>query len=229
MGSRLRKLTFLVIAACLLSDSAYAVTKSPTPVVTKKTSAAPTAIAKTTAKPTAKTTAKTTATKKAVATKKPVVKRTYKPRPKVSVTPSPSPIWPPKGYLQNGDIYAKIPTSKELIGWTSSNSRLSKELKQCESVTCGALLAASVAGCNWWEFNADVVGPTSDTDSTEIKYGSVATLYGSTKPKQIVPFVLISQEPVKVGVKLSGIKVLCHREPVPTDLKVPSNTYIKNN
>ena len=211
--------------------TAKATAKSTTKSTTKatvKASSKPTtkATAKSTAKATTKATAKATATKKSV-----VKKTTTKPKPKPKRTkkikPSPAPVWPPKNYAQNGDIYAKIPTSKELLGLASANSRLSKELTQCETFTCGAILAASLAGCDWWEFNADVIGPTSDTDQTPIKYGTLTTYYGPSKPKQILPFVLISQEEIKLGAKVSGIKVVCHREPIPTDLQVPSNTYVK--
>lgn len=244
----MRKILTALIALSLLSTPVYAATKSPTPSkkptakasvkptakatakATTKATAKPTAEAsskvtsKATSKPTAKATIKATTTKKAVAKKttpKPKPKRTKK------IKPSPAPVWPPKNYAQNGDIYAKIPTSKELVGLASANSKLSKELTQCETYTCGAILAASFAGCDWWEFNADVIGPASDIDPTPIKYGTLTTYYGPSKPKQILPFVLISQEEIKLGAKVSGIKVVCHREPIPTDLKVPSNTYVK--
>lgn len=153
----------------------------------------------------------------------------YKPKKlkKVKVIPSPAAAWPPKGYIQNGDIYAKVPTSKELIGLASSNSKLTKDLASCETLTCGAILAASLAGCSWWEFNAEVTGPTSDTDSTIIKYGNLTSLFGPSKPKQVVPFIMVSEEAIKNGFVVSGIKIACHREPIPTDLKVPSNTYLK--
>lgn len=231
-----------------MSSTAHAATKSPTPKATTKATTKATAkpTAKASAKPTAKATtkasAKPTAKKTATATskasakptasKKPVVKKsTPKPKPKPKRTKkikaSPAPAWPPKNYAQNGDIYAKIPTSKELLGLASANKRLSNELKQCETYSCGAILAASFAGCDWWEFNADVVGPTSETDPTVIKFGSLTTLYGASKPKQITPYVLISQEEVKLGHKVSNIKVVCHREPIPADLQIPSNTYTK--
>lgn len=120
-----------------------------------------------------------------------------------------------------------MPTSKELLGIASANTRLSKELTQCETYTCGAILAASLVGCEWWELTADVVGPTSETDPTLIKYGSLVTYYGATKPKAINPFVLISQEEIKPGFKTSGIKIACHRDPIPEGLQVPGNTYQK--
>ena len=221
----MRRVLVALIAFSLFSGSANAATKSPTPTST--------ASKKATATPTSKVTAKATTKATTVATKKPVVKKTYKPRPRktVKVTPSPSAVWPPKGYFAdkgNLDIYAKIPTTKELIGWASSTPKLAASLKQCETFACGAILAASQAGCNWWEFNAEVIGPTSDTDNTTMKYGALTSLFPSSKPKQIVPYILISQEPIKSGHKVSSIKVACHREPVPTDLKVPSNTYVKS-
>ena len=222
-------------AKASVKPTAKATAKATTKATAKATAKT---TAKTTAKPTAKATAKPTtkattkATPKATTTKKAVAKKTTsKPKPKPKRTkkikPSPAPVWPPKNYAQNGDIYAKIPTSKELLGLASANSRLSKELTQCETFTCGAILAASFAGCDWWEFNADVIGPTSEIDPTPIKYGTLTTYYGPSKPKQILPFVLISQEEIKLGAKVSGIKVVCHREPIPTDLQVPSNTYVK--
>ena len=182
MGSRLRKLLLAVIALSLINESAYAATKkpSPTPTIkvttkatakvttkasasaTAKTTAKPNASSKSTAKPTAKATASATATKKKVV---------YKPRPRktVKVSPSPKAVWPPKGYVKSDDIYAKVPTSKELIGLSSANKKLASALKECENLTCGAIFATSIAGCNWWEFTGDVTGPASDTDKTIIK------------------------------------------------------------
>lgn len=186
------------------------------------------ATAASTVKSTAKTTAKATASASATATKKKVV---YKPRPRktVKVSPSPSAVWPPKGYVRNDDIYAKVPTSKELIGLASSNKTLAKSLTSCETLTCGAILATSLTGCNWWEFTGDVTGPASETDNTIIKYGTLNSFFGSTKPKQIQPFILVSEETLKNGYVVSNIKVACHRDPVPSDVKIPSNNYVKAN
>jgi hypothetical protein len=238
MGSRLKKLLVAVIALSLIGASANAATKKPTPTptakstvkATAKTTSKPTvkASASSTVKSTAKTTAKATASASATATKKKVV---YKPRPrkKVKVSPSPSAVWPPKGYVRNDDIYAKVPTSKELIGLASSNKTLAKSLNSCETFTCGAILATSLTGCNWWEITGDVTGPASDTDNTIIKYGTLTSLFGSTKPKQIQPFILVSDETLKNGFVVSNIKVACHRDPVPSDVKIPSNNYVKTN
>ena len=231
MGSRLRKLLVAVIAFSLVGGSANAATKKPTPTPTAKSTVK--ATTKPTTKPTAKastvkSTAKATASASATATKKKVV---YKPRPRktVKVTPSPSAVWPPKGYVRNDDIYAKVPTSKELIGLASSNKTLAKSLTSCETLTCGAILATSLTGCNWWEFTGDVTGPASETDNTIIKYGTLTSFFGSTKPKQIQPFILVSEETLKNGFVVSNIKVACHRDPVPADVKIPSNNYVKAN
>mgnify|MGYP000001618508 CR=1 FL=1 len=247
MGSRLRKLLVAVLAVSLLNGTAHAATKKPTPkstvkviakattkVTTKatakaspKVTAKPTATTKSTAKATVKATAKATAS--ATATKKKVV--VYKPRPrkKVKVSPSPKPVWPPKGYIKNDDIYAKVPTSKELIGLSSANKKLASDLKACENLTCGAIFATSIAGCNWWEFTGDVTGPTSETDKTIIKYGSVKSLFGSSKAKEIQTFIMVSQEPIKTGFLISNIQMLCHRDAAPPDLTIPSHSYIKAN
>lgn len=254
MGSRLKKLLVAIVVVSLFGGTASAATKKPTPTPTKKVTATPSIKAsakasvkvtsKVTTKPSAKTTAKASVTTKATsrvttkatakatasasATKKKVV---YKPKPrkKVKLSPSPKPVWPPKGYIKSDDIYAKIPTSKELIGLTSANKKLASDLKvkNCENLTCGAILATSIAGCNYWEFNADVVGPASDTDRTIIKYGSLISYFGSSKPKEITTYILNSEEPVKDGFIVSNIRIACHRDVVPTDIKIPSNIYMK--
>jgi hypothetical protein len=241
MGSRLRKFIVCLVAVSLFSGTANAATKKPTPTptakstvkaTTKPTTKATTTTAKasavSTVKSTVKAAAKATAKASASATKKKVV---YKPRPrkKVKVTPSPSAVWPPKGYVRNDDIYAKVPTSKELIGLASSNKTLAKSLTSCETLTCGAILATSLTGCNWWEFTGDVTGPASETDNTIVKYGTLTSFFGSTKPKQVQPFILVSEETLKNGFVVSNIKVACHRDPVPADVKIPSNNYVKAN
>ena len=243
MGSRLRKFLVAVLAVSLLNGTAHAATKKPTPkpsvkvttkatakatskVTTKataKATAKPTATTKSTAKPTAKATASATATKKKVVVYKP------RPRKKVKVSPSPKPVWPPKGYVKNDDIYAKVPTSKELIGLSSANKKLASALKDCENLTCGAIFATSIAGCNWWEFSGDVTGPASDTDKTIIKYGAVKSLFGSSKAKEVQTFIMVSQEPIKTGFLISNIQMLCHRDAAPADLTIPSHSYIKAN
>ena len=242
MGSRLRKLLVAVIALSLFNGSANAATKkpSPTPTVkvttkatakvtakasasaTAKTTAKPTSTTKSTVKPTAKATASATATKKKVV---------YKPkaRKKVKISPSPKAVWPPNGYVKNDDIYAKVPTSKELIGLSSANKKLASDLKACENLTCGAIFATSIAGCNWWEFTGDVTGPASDTDKTIIKYGAVKSLFGSSKAKEIQTYIMVSQEPIKTGFLISNIQMLCHRDAAPPDLTIPSHSYIKAN
>jgi hypothetical protein len=246
----LRKTLVALVAFSLISGSANAATKKPSPTATAKattkTTAKPTpttkakptpttkATVKASAKPTAttkstaKSTAKPTATAKATptATKKKVV---YKPAPrkKVKLSPSPAPVWPPKGYIKSDDIYAKIPTSKELIGLSSANKTLAAELKSCESLTCGAILATSLAGCKWWEITADVNGPTSDTDATIIKYGTLRSLFGPSKAKQINTYILISEEPIKNGLVVSNILMACHRTDTPIDVQLPSHVYTK--
>jgi hypothetical protein len=236
----LRKTLVALVAFSLISGSANAATKKPSPTpttkATTKTTAKPTATTKATTKTTAKPTATTKATVKATAkatvkatptaTKKKVV---YKPAPrkKVKLSPSPAPVWPPKGYIKSDDIYAKIPNSKELIGLSSANKKLAAELKSCESLTCGAILATSLAGCKWWEITADVNGPTSDTDATIIKFGTLRSLFGPSKAKQINPYILISEEPIKNGLVVSNIVMACHRTDTPIDVQLPSHTYTK--
>ena len=114
MEQRLKKLiaTFLISVLTLSTTSALAAspTAKPSPKPTVKASAK--ATAKATPKATAKSTKKPAVKKKAVKKKKRAPKK---------VIPSPAAVWPPKGFTQNGEVFAKIPTAAELQGEASNN------------------------------------------------------------------------------------------------------------
>ena len=205
-----------------------ALTMVPTQAATTKATPSPTA--KTTAKATAKPTVSPKATAKATAkaTKKAVVKK--KPRKKVTITPSPKPKWPPSGFKANGDVYAKIPNAKELVGTASNSKILTAQLAQkvdgvaiCEKYSCGAVQVASLDGCTWWEVNSKLVGETSATDKTLKTFGSIRTLAGKTTSKQITTILIISQEPLELRHVVTNISAICHKEPATE--KIPSTTY----
>ena len=192
----------------------HAATTKATPTPTAKASAKPSVSAKTTAKPTA--------------TKKAVVKK--KPRKKVTITPSPKPKWPPSGFKANGDVYAKIPNAKELVGTASNSKILTAQLAQkvdgvaiCEKYSCGAVQVASLDGCTWWEVNSKLVGETSATNKTLKTFGSIRTLAGKTTSKQITTILIISQEPLELRHVVTNISAICHKEPATE--KIPSTTY----
>ena len=110
-----------ITSSSLLLSSAHAASPTPkaspsakaTPAVSKSANATP-SVSSTTKKP----------TKKPVKKKK--VKKTATP------IPSPSPVWPPIGFTANKGIYAKIPTSKELLGLISAKAGLAEVVKKCE-------------------------------------------------------------------------------------------------
>ena len=205
-----------------------ALTMVPTQAATTKATPSPTA--KTTAKATAKPTVSPKATAKATAkaTKKAVVKK--KPRKKVTITPSPKPKWPPSGFKANGDVYAKIPNAKELVGTASNSKILTAQLAQkvdgvaiCEKYSCGAVQVAALDGCTWWEVNSKLVGETSATDKTLKTFGSIRTLAGKTTSKQITTILIISQEPLELRHVVTNISAICHKDPATE--KIPSTTY----
>jgi len=214
----IKPLVVLVMAALLIPSSADAATKTPSP--TPKTTATPTP--KTTATPTPKT----TATKKAVIKKKIVPKK----RAKKTLSPSPSPKWPPVGFKSNGEVYAKIPTPKELIGTASSSKVLTAQLGQlvdgvriCEKYSCGAVQIASLNGCTWWEVNAQLVGETSADDKTLRSFGTIRTVVKASAPRAITTVLLISQELLALKHVVTGISAKCHHDPVGDN--TPSSTY----
>jgi hypothetical protein len=201
-----------------------ALTALPTNAATSK--ATPTPTAKTTAKATAKPTVSPKATAKA--TKKAVVKK--KPRKKITITPSPKPKWPPSGFKANGEVFAKIPNAKELVGTASNSKILTAQLAQkvdgvaiCEKYSCGAVQVASLNGCTRWEINAKLVGETSATDKTLKTFGTIRTLAGATKVKQITTILLISQEPLELRHVVTNISAICHHDS--TTEKIPSTIY----
>ena len=192
----------------------HAATTKATPTPTAKASAKPSVSAKATSKPTA--------------TKKAVVKK--KPRKKITITPSPKPKWPPSGFKANGDVYAKIPNAKELVGTASNSKILTAQLAQkvdgvaiCEKYSCGAVQVASLDGCTWWEVNSKLVGETSATNKTLKTFGSIRTLAGKTTSKQITTILIISQEPLELRHVVTNISAICHKEPATE--KIPSTTY----
>lgn len=202
------------MAALLIPSSADAATKTPSPT------------AKATAKPTAKATPKATATKKAVSKKKVATKK----KAKNSLSPSPSPKWPPVGFKSNGEVYAKIPTAKELIGTASSSKVLTAQLGQlvdgvriCEKYSCGAVQIASLNGCTWWEVNAKLVGETSADDKTLRSFGTIRTVVKASAPRAITTVLLISQELIALKHVVTGISAKCHHDPVGNN--TPSSTY----
>ena len=232
VGSRL--IAFLLaVSLALVTPVSHAATKKPTPKPTVKTSvkatakATPKATAKASAKPSAKSTAKatakstSTATAKATtkATKKPVVKKKKK-RAKVRVTPSPKAAWPPKGFSVEGEVYAKVPTAKELVGLISANAYLEKQIKQCTTYICGAVQVASETGCLWWEAIATV------TDAQGNKLGELNSSFSSSTERELKTLLMISPESVEKGGAAKISSVICHHED--RDKSLPGTSYKKS-
>jgi hypothetical protein len=226
VGTSLKKLAlFVAIALIASSSSALAETKKPTPTAksTVKATAKPTA--KATAKPTVKATAKPTTKPTVSATPAATAKATVKPKPKpkpkktARKSPSPKPKWPPAGFAIESGVYAKVPTSKELIGILSARSTLASQVEACTKFVCGAVLVAAETGCRWWEVNSRVYGQ----DRSVI--GSLQTISGTSKPKEIKTIILISPEPLESLEYITGIEVVCHQEEKPAGF--PSVTFTK--
>ena len=227
-------------------SSAFAATKKPTPTptvkATAKATAKPTAkattkaTAKPTVKPTAKTTSKSTAkpatTAKATAkptatgtsatTAKPTVKPKPKPKPrkKVKVSPSPKPIWPPVDFEYASGIYAKIPTSKELVGVISAKGNLASQVAACSTFICGAVQVAAETGCVWWEVNSKVYAQNKDL------IGNLRTITGASLAREVKTILLISPEPIASLEYVSSIEVVCHQEAKPEGTQTVTFTKV---
>jgi hypothetical protein len=243
VGARLRKLSlFLVIALAISGSSATAATKKPTPTPTLKTTVKATAkpTAKTTVKPTTKSTAKPTtkasvkptvkstakptATGTSVTTSKPTVKPKPKPKPKprkkVKVSPSPKPLWPPVDFEYASGIYAKIPTSKELVGVISAKGNLASQVAACSTFICGAVQVAAETGCVWWEVNSKVYAQNKDL------IGTLRTITGASLAREVKTILLISPEPIATSEYVSSIEVVCHQEAKPEGTQTVTFTKV---
>jgi len=234
VGARLRKLSlFLALVIAVSGSSAVAATKKPTPTptvkATTKATAKPTVkpTTKSTAKPTAttKTTAKPTSTSTSTTTAKPTVKPKPKPKPKprkkIKVSPSPKPKWPPVGFEYETGIYAKVPTSKELVGVISAKGNLASQVAACSKFICGAVQVASEQGCLWWEVNSKVYAQNKDL------IGNLRTIAGQSLAREIKTILLISPEPLESAEYVSSIEVVCHQEAKPENTQ--SVTFTKVN
>lgn len=219
-----------ITSSSLLLSSAHAASPTPkaspsakaTPAVSKSANATP-SVSSTTKKP----------TKKPVKKKK--VKKTATP------IPSPSPVWPPIGFTANKGIYAKIPTSKELLGLISAKAGLAEVVKKCESNACGAVIVAADYRCEWWEIKSTVYGIDPNDASKKVTLGKLRTLYGPLSAKTYANIILVSEEPLygpsvldpnsgqtvtgpaRNGISVGGISAICHKSG--TDEKFPANIY----
>jgi len=219
-----------ITSSSLLLSSAYAAT--PTPKASPSKKASPAVSKSATAKPAASSTTKKP-TKKPVKKKK--VKKTATP------IPSPSPVWPPVRFTANKGIYAKIPTSKELLGLISAKAGLAELVKKCESNACGAVIVAADYRCEWWEIKSTVYGVDPSDVSKKIALGKLRTLYGPLSAKTYANIILVSDEPLygpsvldpesgqtvagpaRNGISVGGISAICHKSG--TDEKFPANIY----
>jgi len=220
-----------ITSSSLLLSSAYAAT--PTPKASPSKKATPAVSKSATAKPEASSTTKKP-TKKPVKKKK-KVKKTATP------IPSPSPVWPPVRFTANKGIYAKIPTSKELLGLISAKAGLAELVKKCESNACGAVIVAADYRCEWWEIKSTVYGVDPSDVSKKIALGKLRTLYGPLSAKTYANIILVSDEPLygpsvldpesgqtvagpaRNGISVGGISAICHKSG--TDEKFPANIY----
>ena len=237
VGARLKK-SALVLALCLTfsATSADAATKKPTPTPTAKASvkASPKATVKPkpTAKPTSKvtskptvkatapTTAKPTASAQPTVSAKPKPKPKPKPRKKIRLTPSPKPKWPPVDFEFESGIYAKVPTSKELVSVISAKTNLASQVKACSEFVCGAVQVAAETGCVWWEVNSQVLSKEG------VILGDLRTISTPSAVKEIKTILLISPEPIETLEYISNIEVICHQDPRPEGASAATYTKV---
>lgn len=194
----MRRLWILILIFSLVADISYATTSSPSPRV--------------------KSNGKSIS-------KKAIPKKTFKKyvRKNVKPLPSPAPKWPPANFTNSGLVYAKIPSAEELKSYASGSPGITIGLKDCEKLTCGAVFLASESGCNWWQIDSMVTGPSKNGSTSRETLGILKTVSNGSKPKKIIAVLLKTTEPIQQGVTVSGITARCWATEKPDG--IGSNTY----
>lgn len=204
--------TLLISVLTLSTASAIAATSTPKP----------------SAKPTVKESTKPEVkeTKKPAAKKKKVVKKKKKLPPLQAVTCF-GKAWPPSGFTQNGEVFAKIPTAAQLQCESSDNFTPAKvflraDLRKCDEFACGAVTVASETRCTWWEVTSTFERIDLKSGKVDQTLGTLRTVSQGTKAKAFQSIMLISEIKHKDAdgkilnnIKASGIAVSCHHDAIP--------------
>ena len=127
----------------------------------------------------------------------------------MKLAPSPSPKWPPAGFVFESGVYAKVPSSKELVSVISAKRSLATQVKNCSKFVCGAVQVAAEPGCQWWEVNSNVYS------KEKVLLGKLRTIVGTSSPFDIKTILLVSPEPIETLEFITDIEVACHQDPKP--------------
>jgi hypothetical protein len=142
-----------------------------------------------------------------------------KPNPKSKVAPSPAPKWPPAGFSFESGVYARVPSSKQLVSAISAKRVLASQVKSCTKFVCGAVQVASEPGCLWWEVDSSVYS------REKVLLGKLKTIASISSPFEVKTVLLVSPEPIETLEFITDIEVTCHQEPKPSEIK--KSTYTK--
>lgn len=142
-----------------------------------------------------------------------------KPNPKSKIAPSPSPKWPPAGFTFDTGVYARVPSSKQLVSLISAKRVLASQVRSCRKFVCSAVQVAAEPGCQWWEINSNVYS------KEKVLLGKLRSIAGGTAPFEIKTILLISPEPIETLEFITDIEVVCNQEPRPAGIK--NSTYTK--
>ena len=134
--------------------------------------------------------------------------------------PSPSPKWPPVGFIGKDGVFATIPTNKELIGILSAKTTLASDVKLCKEYACGAVTVAAEKSCQWWEVRSVIYRADGEN---KVAVGKLFTISKGTNAQEIKTILMVSREPLADGITVGGIRVFCQRGA--TIVPYPTNKY----
>jgi len=117
-------------------------------------------------------------------------------------------------------IYAKVPTSKELVSVISAKTNLASQVKACSEFVCGAVQVAAEPGCLWWEVNSQVLSKEG------VILGDLRTISTPSAVREVKTILLISPEPIETLEYISNIEVICHQDPRPDGASAATYTKV---
>ena len=127
----------------------------------------------------------------------------------------------PSGVFESG-VYAKVPTSKQLVSVISAKRSLAKQVKDCSKFVCGAVQVAAEPGCQWWEVNSNVYS------QEKVLLGNLKTISGTSPPFEVKTILLVSPEPIETLEFITDIEVVCHQEAKPDGTESVTFTKVGN-
>ncbi|CAB4661876.1 MAG: hypothetical protein F2704_03060 [Actinobacteria bacterium] len=142
-------------------------------------------------------------------------------------------VWPPpksEKWTLDTNLYFRIPSAAEQkkVLQNKYEKKISPEAMKtaiCHKYACGVIQVIATLGCKWWEIDSVVSRSVSLTDKSQVRLGTIRTIFGSSTPHQKVTVWMVSREPLQQKMYTTLQDIYCYQTE-PTE-KLPSNKYTR--